>query len=192
MVNLTRIYTRTGDKGITRLTNNEPVPKSDLRLEAYGTVDEANCAIGIALSLDGVGSDIADVLLAIQNDLFDVGADLSTPIDPEVVALRVEPAWIQRLEDWCDQFSADLPNLRSFVLPGPTPLCAHLNLARVIVRRAERTAWKAAEEVEINDSAIRYLNRLSDLLFILGRYANVSVGVEERLWVPAQGKAVEG
>jgi len=161
-------------------------------LEAYGTVDEANCAIGIALSLDGVGSDIADVLLAIQNDLFDVGADLSTPIDPEVVALRVEPAWIQRLEDWCDQFSADLPNLRSFVLPGPTPLCAHLNLARVIVRRAERTAWKAAEEVEINDSAIRYLNRLSDLLFILGRYANVSVGVEERLWVPAQGKAVEG
>jgi len=185
MVNLTRIYTRTGDQGITRLANNVLVPKSDPRLEAYGSVDEANAAIGVALTLGDPDPRFKEVLVLVQNDLFDVGADLSTPLDTSNPALRVQPEWVERLEGWCDEFSASLPPLRSFLLPGGTPLSACLNLARTIVRRAERGAWWAAESVEISKVAIQYLNRLSDLLFILGRYANLQAGCDEVLWVPA-------
>ena len=184
MVNLTRIYTRTGDQGITRLVNNEVVPKYDSRLDAYGTVDEANSVIGMALTL-GVDSEVTSILTLIQNDLFDVGADLATPADVEGSVLRVEAAWIERLEQWCDRFSEDTPPLRSFLLPGGSPLSAHLNLARTVIRRAERAAWQAADTHEINPLAITYLNRLSDLLFILGRYVNIQSGSEEVLWVPA-------
>lgn len=184
MVNLTRIYTRSGDQGTTRLAGNQPVPKTDPRLDAYGTVDEANSAIGVALSLVA-DQRLAEVLSTVQNDLYDVGADLATPMDSSVPALRVGPGWTSRLEAWCDEFSAGLLPLRSFLLPGGTPVSAHLNMARTIVRRAERDAWRAAERVEVNEDAIRYLNRLSDLLFILGRYANLSSGRDEVLWVPA-------
>ena len=186
MVNLTRIYTRTGDQGTTRLANNECVPKSDPRLDAYGTIDEANCAIGVALSIPGGDPRVCTVLAAVQNDLFDVGADLATPLGPAPErALRVAETWVERLERWCDEFSADLPNLRSFLLPGGSPASAALNTARAVVRRAERAAWVAAETVGANPVAIRYLNRLSDLLFILGRVANVGAGCPERLWEPA-------
>jgi len=184
MVNLTRIYTRTGDQGTTRLANNQSVPKWDPLLETYGTVDEANSAIGVALS-SAADEKLIHVLSVIQNDLFDVGADLSTPVEVGSRALRVDETWIVRLEGWCDEFSAGLPGLRSFLLPGGTPVSAHLNLARTIVRRAERDAWRASETREVNVTAIRYLNRLSDLLFILGRYANAISGTDEVLWVPA-------
>ncbi|MDR0283860.1 MAG: cob(I)yrinic acid a,c-diamide adenosyltransferase [Propionibacteriaceae bacterium] len=190
MVNLTRIYTRTGDSGTTRLADNQAVPKTDERVEAYGTADEANCAIGWALTLVSPDDDprLTDTLWAIQNDLFDVGADLASPAGT-TDALRVEPAWVTRLERWCDEFLADQPALRSFILPGGTPLAAALGTARTVVRRAERAAWRAAELDDINPVAIRYLNRLSDLLFILGRRANLRAGHPERLWVPASGEA---
>jgi len=184
MVNLTRIYTRTGDKGTTRLANNQSVPKYDPLLETYGTVDEANSAIGMVLSL-ATDQKMTAVLTVVQNDLFDVGADLATPMDATTPALRVDSSWVERLEAWCDDFSAGLPPLRSFLLPGGCPEAAHLNLARTIVRRAERAAWTAAETRDLNQAAIAYLNRLSDLLFILGRYANAASGHDEVLWVPA-------
>jgi len=184
MVNLTRIYTRTGDDGTTRLVNNQSVPKTDPRLDAYGTVDEANSAIGLGITCV-TQPRMAEVLSIVQNDLFDVGADLATPLDSPGPTLRVDSGWIERVEGWCDEFSADLLPLRSFVLPGGTPLSAHLNLARTIVRRAEREAWRAHAQVGVNTLAISYLNRLSDLLFILGRHANLSSGHDEVLWVPA-------
>jgi len=187
MVNLTRIYTRTGDQGTTRLANNQSVTKCDPLLETYGTVDEANSAIGIACSL-ATDQKLATVLTIIQNDLFDVGADLATPVGTLSPVLRVDPTWVERLEGWCDEFSAGLPPLRSFLLPGGSPLSAHLNLARTIVRRAERDAWRTAETRDLNTVAIRYLNRLSDLLFILGRYANAASGHAEVLWVPAASR----
>ena len=195
MVNLTRIYTRTGDAGATRLADNSPTPKTDARLEAYGTVDEANCAIGVALTL-GPGPALAQVLATVQNELFDLGADLATPVvaAPATTPLRIDTAAIERLEGWCDQFGEHLPSLRSFLLPGGCPLAAQLNVARTVVRRAERAAWRAADEVGlaqgdapdggINPLAIRYLNRLSDLLFILGRAVNLTNNVPEILWVP--------
>ncbi|MDR0848043.1 MAG: cob(I)yrinic acid a,c-diamide adenosyltransferase [Propionibacteriaceae bacterium] len=187
MVNLTRIYTRTGDQGQTRLANNESVPKTDPRLSAYGTVDEANSALGWALAVPDIDPGMADVLTRVQNDLFDAGADLATPLDAssDRPALRVEQAWVDRLEDWCDTFGEDLPSLRSFLLPGGTELSARLNIVRTIVRRAEREAWAAGEETSVNPLALQYLNRLSDLLFILGRHANRLAGVDEVLWVPA-------
>jgi len=185
MVNLTRIYTRTGDRGTTRLANNQAVPKTDLRLSAYGTVDEANCVIGVALALDGVEERMAQVLFIIQNDLFDVGADLATPMDTPGESLRVTQAWIDRVEQWCDEFSEELPPLRSFLLPGGCPLSAQLNVARTVVRRAEREIWAAAETMSVNEVAVRYLNRLSDLLFILARHANRVAATDEVLWVPA-------
>lgn len=186
-MNLTRIYTRTGDQGQTRLANNESVPKTDPRLSAYGTVDEANSALGWALAVPDIDPGMADVLTRVQNDLFDAGADLATPLDAssDRPALRVEQAWVDRLEDWCDTFGEDLPSLRSFLLPGGTELSARLNIVRTIVRRAEREAWAAGEETSVNPLALQYLNRLSDLLFILGRHANRLAGVDEVLWVPA-------
>ena len=188
MVNLTRIYTRTGDQGTTRLANNKEVPKSDPRIEVYGTVDEANSLIGIVLALGEVDVDLSTVLTRIQNDLFDCGADLSTPMDLDTPALRIESSCVDQLESWCDTFSKDLPPLRSFLLPGGTPSAGYLNLARTVVRRAERAAWEATKTQDLNPTAIQYLNRLSDLFFILGRYVNHRAHHDEILWVPAQSR----
>lgn len=192
MVNLTRIYTRTGDDGRTRLANNQVVAKTDPRLEAYGQVDEANCALGLVLADPGLDARIRPVLAAIQNDLFDVGADLATPLPAAGATgqpdrtVRVDQSWIDRLEGWCDDFQVGLEPLKSFVLPGGAESSARLNLARTAVRRAERAAWRAGEHAELNPATLTYLNRLSDLLFILGRQANRQAGVAEVLWQPAQ------
>jgi cob(I)alamin adenosyltransferase len=186
VVNLTRIYTRTGDDGSTNLGDLSKTSKLDLRLAAYADVDEANSQIGVALATGELEDDLAAVLVHIQNDLFDVGADLSCPVveNPEYPQLRVEPDYIDRLEGWCDQYNEPLEKLRSFILPGGTPAAAQLHVARTVVRRAERSAW-AAIEVHgdtMNVLTAKYLNRLSDLLFILARYANRADG--DILWVP--------
>jgi cob(I)alamin adenosyltransferase len=186
MVNLTRIYTRTGDDGATRLGDMSETSKTDLRLLAYADVDEANSQIGYAIALGGLESDVVAVLTRVQNDLFDVGADFATPVvdNPESPPLRVEPAYIEQLERWCDHFNEPLEKLRSFILPGGTPVAAVLHVARTVVRRAERSGWAAYSEhgASMNVLAIRYLNRLSDLLFILARYANLERG--DVLWQP--------
>ena len=190
MVNLTRIYTRTGDAGRTRLGDMSETSKTDLRLEAYACVDEANAHIGVALShaaTDGsLADDVVTVLTRVQNDLFDVGADFCTPVvpDPEYPPLRIEQDYVDRLEAWCDHYNEELPALRSFILNGGTLGGAHLHVARTVVRRAERAAWAAWGEHEdsMNLLAITYLNRLSDLLFILARHANREDG--DVLWVP--------
>ena len=186
MVNLTRIYTRTGDSGTTRLGDMSKTSKTDLRLQAYADVDECNSQIGYAISVGGLDDDVVAVLTRVQNDLFDVGADLSCPVvsDPPVPALRVEPEYVERLEGWCDHYNEPLEKLRSFILPGGTPGAALLHVARTVARRAERAGWAAyAEHAEsMNPEAIKYLNRLSDLLFILARHANVTRG--DVLWQP--------
>ena len=186
MANLTRIYTRTGDGGETRLGDMSTTRKTDLRLAAYADVDEANAHVGLAVATGGLEDDVVAVLTTVQNDLFDVGADFCTPVvaDPEYPPLRIEQAYVDRLEGWCDHYNADLPALRSFILNGGTPGAAHLHVARTVVRRAERSAW-AAYDVHggsMNPLAITYLNRLSDLLFILARHANRAQG--DVLWVP--------
>jgi cob(I)alamin adenosyltransferase len=186
MVNLTRIYTRTGDDGTTRLGDMSSTAKTDLRLAAYADVDEANSAIGVALALGDLEDDVVAVLTQVQNDLFDVGADLSSPVldNPPFPPLRVEPVYVERLEQWCDQYNEPLERLRSFILPGGTSGAALLHVARTVVRRAERSGWAAAAEhgEVMNLLAVKYLNRLSDLLFILARYANRSEG--DVLWKP--------
>jgi cob(I)alamin adenosyltransferase len=186
MVNLTRIYTRTGDAGQTNLGDMSTTSKNDLRLHAYADVDEANAHIGAAISLGGLAEEVVAILTTIQNDLFDVGADFCTPVveNPEYPPLRVEPAYVDRLESWCDTYNEDLPKLRSFILNGGTPGAAMLHVARTVVRRAERSAWAAYEEhaETMNVTALKYLNRLSDLLFILARHANRQEG--DVLWVP--------
>jgi cob(I)alamin adenosyltransferase len=199
MVRLTRIYTRTGDSGKTQLSDLSPISKTDPRVEAYGDVDEANSAIGIALASDGLSKEVAAVLRAVQNEMFDVGADLSSPMRVADSAdapsqLRITQGYIDRLEAWCDQFGDPLPNLKSFILPGGSPAAAQLHLARTVVRRAERAAWLAvqaygAEPIAdkqrpggVNTLAITYLNRLSDLLFILTRVVNGPDG--DVLWIP--------
>ena len=186
MVNLTRIYTKTGDDGSTALGDMSRTGKNDLRLIAYADVDEANCTVGVALATAELDDDVRAVLLRVQNELFDVGADLCTPVvaDPAVPPLRVEPGYVERLETDIDRFNADLPKLRSFVLPGGTPASAHLHVCRTVVRRAERATWAAlAEHADsMNPLTATYLNRLSDLLFVLGRYANQAVG--DVLWQP--------
>lgn len=186
MVNLTRIYTRTGDAGTTRLGDMSETSKNDLRLEAYATVDEANAHIGVALAHGELDPAVVTVLTTIQNDLFDVGADFCTPIvpDPKYPPLRIEQEYVDRLERWCDEFNEPLSALRSFILNGGTVGAAHLHVARTVVRRAERAAWLAWAEHEetMNLLAIKYLNRLSDLLFILARHANKEQG--DVLWIP--------
>jgi cob(I)alamin adenosyltransferase len=186
MVNLTRIYTRTGDHGTTRLGDMSETTKNDLRLEAYATVDETNAHLGLVLAASEVDDDVREVLVHVQNDLFDVGADFCTPVvaDPEFPPLRIEQDYVDRLEAWCDAYNEDLPTLRSFILNGGTSAAAHLHVARTVCRRAERAAWAAyAEHGEsMNELAITYLNRLSDLLFILARHANRADG--DVLWVP--------
>jgi cob(I)alamin adenosyltransferase len=186
MVNLTRIYTRTGDEGQTRLGDMSKTSKNDLRLHAYADVDEANAQIGVAVALGNLDDDVVAVLTRIQNDLFDVGADFCTPIieNPEFPPLRIEQDYIDRLEGWCDRYNEDLANLRSFILNGGTSGAALLHVARTVTRRAERAAWSAFEEhgESMNILAIKYLNRLSDLLFILARHANRETG--DVLWKP--------
>ena len=186
MVKLTRIYTRTGDAGETRLGDMSTTSKNDLRLHAYADVDEANAQIGVAIALGGLDEDVVAVLTHIQNDLFDVGADFCTPVveKPEYPPLRIEQEYVDRLEAWCDQYNEHLANLRSFILSGGTPGAALLHVARTVVRRAERSGWAAWSEhgETMNILAITYLNRLSDLLFILARYANRERG--DVLWVP--------
>ena len=186
MVNLTRIYTRTGDAGETRLGDNSVASKNDLRLHAYADVDEANAHLGLAVAVGALEDDVVAVLTHVQNDLFDVGADLCTPVvaDPEYPPLRVEQSYVDRLEGWCDHYNEPLEALRSFILSGGTAGSAHLHVCRTVVRRAERSAWAAyAEHGEsMNKAAITYLNRLSDLLFILARHANRENG--DVLWVP--------
>jgi cob(I)alamin adenosyltransferase len=160
--------------------------KNDLRLQAYADVDEANANLGVALAQGGLEEDVVAVLVHVQNDLFDVGADFCTPVvpQPEYPPLRIEQEYVDRLEQWCDQYNEDLPKLRSFILNGGTPGGAHLHVARTVTRRAERSAWAAFEEHEetMNVLAIKYLNRLSDLLFILARHANRAEG--DVLWKP--------
>ena len=191
MVNLTRIYTRTGDDGSTRLGDMSLTSKLDLRLQAYADVDEANAQIGMALALGrqfggSIDDDVAAVLTHVQNDLFDVGADLSCPVveQPEYPPLRVESDYIDRLEGWCDHYNDQLPKLRSFILRGGTPAAAAVHVACTVTRRAERSAWAALDQHgdTMNVLTAKYLNRLSDLLFILGRYANRADG--DILWVP--------
>ena len=183
MVTLNRIYTRTGDKGTTRLATGEPVSKADLRVEAYGAVDETNACLGLA-RLHTTGE--LDALLArIQNELFDLGADLSTPARPdeaEGAALRISEAQVAYLEAEIDRLNALLPDLKSFVLPAGTPAAAALHLARTVCRRAEREAVRLVEAGEpVSGPAMRYLNRLSDLLFVAARYAN-DRGAAEVFW----------
>lgn len=184
-VHLTRIYTRAGDDGTTGLSDMSRVAKTDARLVAYADCDEANAAIGAALALGHPDTQITDVLRQIQNDLFDAGADLSTPIveNPKHPPLRIAQSYIDRLEGWCDAYNAGLPALKSFVLPGGSPLSALLHVARTVVRRAERSAWAAVDAHPEGVSVLpaKYLNRLSDLLFILSRVANPDGDV---LWRP--------
>jgi cob(I)alamin adenosyltransferase len=188
-VHLTRIYTRTGDDGTTGLSDFSRVSKNDARLVAYADCDEANAAIGVAVALGQPTQQLVAVLQQVQNDLFDAGADLSTPVveSPEHPPLRITQAYIDRLERWCDEFNENLPPLNSFVLPGGSPLSALLHVARTVARRAERSAWNAVEAYPTAVSVLpaRYLNRLSDLLFILTRAANPGGDV---LWRPGGGQ----
>jgi cob(I)alamin adenosyltransferase len=183
---LSRIYTRTGDDGTTALGDFSRASKTDPRLAAYADVDEANSAIGVALTLGSLPPAIASLLTRIQNELFDVGADLCNPVTPDSSqsALRVTEEYVTALEQACDEHNEGLETLRSFILPGGTPGAALLHVARTVVRRAERSAWTAIETHgdTVNPVTARYLNRLSDLLFILSRQANAGQG--DVLWRP--------
>ena len=189
MVQLTRIYTKSGDKGTTALGTGKRVPKHDLRVAAYGSVDEANAFVGVArLHTRGDAPQLAeaDTMLArIQNDLFDLGADLCRPGEDDAggKALRVQESQVERLEREIDGMNAELQPLRSFVLPGGSAAAAHLHLARTVTRRAERLVVELAEVEVINRAALRYLNRLSDHLFVLSRWLN-DKGRQDVLWVP--------
>jgi len=203
MVKLTKIYTRTGDEGMTGLSNFSRTRKTDPRIEAYADVDEANSAIGVAVSLarNEFDHETLDLLSQIQNDLFDLGADLSNPLNEhyEYEPLRVGAEWIDALETAIDKYNADLDKLDSFILPGGSGLAAGLHLARTVVRRAERATWhaieaygtepakKGATDGGVSVLAARYLNRLSDLLFVLARYANIKHGGDVK-WVPAANR----
>jgi cob(I)alamin adenosyltransferase len=184
-VHLTRIYTRTGDAGMTALGDGSRVAKTSPRIEAYADVDETNAAIGVALALGNLSESVSRVLTAVQNDLFDVGADLATPVTPDPARphRRISDEYVTRLEGWCDEFNAGLRPLDSFILPGGTPGGALLHVARTVCRRAERRAWTLMEHdaAGTNPLAVTYLNRLSDLLFILARVANPDGDVR---WVP--------
>ncbi|MEU3016453.1 cob(I)yrinic acid a,c-diamide adenosyltransferase [Nocardiopsis sp. NPDC007018] len=183
---LSKIYTRTGDTGTTALGDMSRTSKNDTRLVGYADTEEANAAIGVALALGELPDDVRTLLMRVQNELFDLGADLATPIvpDPEYPPLRVLPEYVTRLEKACDTYNADLPTLRSFILPGGSPTVALVHTARIVVRRAERSVWAAIDEHgdSVNPLTARYLNRLSDLLFILGRH--VAGDGDEVLWKP--------
>ena len=201
MVKLTKIYTRTGDEGMTGLSDFSRTRKTDPRIEAYADVDEANSAIGVAVSLakDEFDAETLALLIQIQNDLFDLGADLSNPLNEhyEYDPIRIDPAWIDGLEKSIDKYNSQLDKLNSFILPGGSGLAAGLHLARTVVRRAERATWHAIETYGtepaktghtgggINVASAKYLNRLSDLLFVLARYANLKHGGDVK-WVPSK------
>jgi cob(I)alamin adenosyltransferase len=190
MVVLNRIYTRTGDDGTTALGSGERRPKYDLRIEAYGTVDETNAAIGIARLHLLDGPELDAMLGLIQNDLFDLGADLAVPQrEGKAERLRMLSTQVERLEGDIDRLNAELEPLASFVLPGGTPAAAHLHLARTICRRAERIMVELAAKPDepVSDTAIQYMNRLSDFLFVAGRAANNN-GAGDVLWVPGQNR----
>ena len=182
-VRLTRIYTRAGDAGETSLGDGSRVPKLDCRIGAFGAVDELNAALGVVLAEPGLAESLRAPLRRIQNDLFDVGADLSVPFGV-TDRLRVDQAAVDRLEQLCDEFNAELPMLKSFVLPGGTEAAARLHVARTTCRRAERDALTADETNGINPLVLAYLNRLSDFLFIAARAANADAGRDEPLWKP--------
>lgn len=201
MVNLTRIYTRTGDDGTTALGDFSRTRKTDPRLAAYADANEANAVLGVAVATGDLEADLIAVLTRVQNDLFDVGADLCTPLQEsyEYPPLRVEARWIEELEADCDAFNDRLDKLRSFILPGGTAGSAHLHHACTVVRRAERSTWAAIETHGtepggergaggVNPLTAQYLNRLSDLLFILARVANLPRGGDV-LWQPGGGRA---
>lgn len=184
MVKLTKIYTRGGDEGMTSLVGGARVSKHHARMEAIGAVDEANAAIGVArVNADG---EMDAMLSRLQHDLFDLGADLATPEGAEY-ALRIQPEQVTRLENEIDMVNARLSPLESFVLPAGSAVAAHLHLARTIVRRAERTAFSLSDDEELNPKALHYLNRLSDLLFVLARAANGN-GAEDVLWKPGANR----
>ena len=189
MVVISSVYTKTGDQGTTSLGDGSRTSKNDVRLEAFSTVDEANSNIGVALSMD-IDADVKEVLLHIQNDLFDVGADLCTPVvdDPKYPPLRVTEEQVTRLENLIDKYNEPLSTLRTFVLPSGTPLAAQLHVARTVVRRAERQTWNAIHAFGegVNITTAKYLNRLSDLLFVLSRHANREIG--DVLWVPGANR----
>ncbi|MDQ2707140.1 MAG: cob(I)yrinic acid a,c-diamide adenosyltransferase [Actinomycetota bacterium] len=191
-VHLTKIYTKTGDTGTTALGDFSRVAKTDPRLAAYADVDECNAAIGVVVAVGQPEPELLAVLRAVQNDLFDVGADLCTPIvaDPQYPPLRITESYVERLEGACDEFNARLAKLDSFILPGGTPAGAYLHVARTVARRAERSVWALLERDDADQPArtnpltAKYLNRLSDLLFILGRVANPGGDVK---WRPGGG-----
>ena len=186
-VNLTRIYTRLGDDGETHLGDMSRVPKTHPRIEAYGTVDELNAQLGVALAQGGLTERAAKWLNRVQNDLFDVGADISVPHGGDRTRLRLVPEQTAWLEQACDEVNAELAPLKSFVLPGGSPAAAQLHVCRTVCRRAERRTIDCGDEV--NAECVRYLNRLSDLLFILSRGANLAVSGEEPLWQPGAGQS---
>jgi len=191
MVNLTRIYTKTGDDGTTSLGDMSRTSKNDPRLEAYATVDEANSSIGVVLAMGDIkDEDIKKLLIRIQNDLFDVGADLCTPVvdNPASEPLRVLESQIDYLENQIDHYNESLQPLRSFVLPSGTPAAALMHVARTVTRRAERTTWHAIHAFGggVNPITAKYLNRLSDLLFVLARFVNKDEG--DQLWVPGANR----
>ncbi len=199
MVNLSRIYTRTGDDGTTSLGDLSRTRKTDARLAAYADANEANAALGVAIACGDLDEDVRTVLTRVQNDLFDVGADLSTPLQEtyEYAPLRVKAEWVTELETDCDHYLERLEKLRSFILPGGSSGAAHLHLALTVVRRAERSVWAAIEENGsapgsergsggVNPVTATYLNRLSDLLFVLARCANLPEG--DVLWQPGGGR----
>ncbi|AXB44892.1 cob(I)yrinic acid a,c-diamide adenosyltransferase [Amycolatopsis albispora] len=184
-VRINRVYTKVGDNGTTALGDGSRVPKTSARLGAYADVDETNSVLGLAMAVGGLPDELTDVLRAVQNDLFDVGADLCAPVveDPPYPPLRITEAYVERLEGWCDSFNERVPKLTSFILPGGTPGAAFLHQARTVARRAERSGWALveAEPERTNEVAVKYLNRLSDLLFILARLANPDGDI---LWTP--------
>src|SRR3954447_2680953 len=189
-VHLTRIYTRTGDDGTTALGDMSRATKTNPRVAAFGDVDEANSTIGVAVALGALPAEVIDLLTTVQNDLFDVGADLCTPIvpDPQWTTLRIDATYVERLEAACDTYNADLPALDSFVLPGGTSGSALLHVARTVTRRAERSTWELlhTDPDATNPLAATYLNRLSDLLFILARVANAATG--DVKWQPSANR----
>jgi len=191
MVNLTRIYTKTGDDGTTSLGDMSRTSKNDPRLEAYATVDEANSSIGVVLAMGDIKDEsIKKLLIRIQNDLFDVGADLCTPVvdNPASEPLRVLESQIDYLENQIDHYNESLQPLRSFVLPSGTPAAALMHVARTVTRRAERTTWHAIHAFGggVNPITAKYLNRRSDLLFVLARFVNKDEG--DQLWVPGANR----
>lgn len=190
-VRINRVYTRVGDDGTTALGDGSRIPKTASRIGAYAEVDETNTTLGVAIELGELPEELSEVLRSVQNDLFDVGADLCTPIveNPAYPPLRVTDAYIDRVEGWCDQYNQRLPKLASFILPGGSAAAALLHNGRTITRRAERAAWALFEEdpEHTNKLAIKYLNRLSDLLFILARLSTKNGDV---LWRPGTGGSV--